>query len=208
MMHFHNAMMIAAERLQNSVAKPRIGTVSAYDPNTFMVKVTLQPEAIESGWLQLGSPMVGNQYGVFCAPMIGDQVEVQFIDGDISSGVVSMRFFNDAARALTVQAGEMWIVHQSGSLIKLTNDGRVTVTDKAGSTATLNGDGTATVTASSGLTINANTQLNGNLIVSGSISDQNGTKGTVQKIRDSYDVHTHGGVQPGTGNTSTPSNTL
>jgi phage baseplate assembly protein V len=132
MMHLHNAMFAAAERSQSAIAKPRLGLVSGYDPNMYMVKVLLQPENVETGWLPLGSPMVGNQFGIFGGPAIGDQVEVQFPDGDLSSGIVSMRFFNDQARPLAVPSGEVWIVHKSGSFLKLHNDGSIEMNAAAG----------------------------------------------------------------------------
>lgn len=65
----------------------------------------------------------------------------------------------------------------------------------------------ATVTAAT-TTINGNVQINGTLLVSQDISDQNGAKGTLQHIRDNYDIHTHSGVTTGSGTTGTPSNTL
>jgi phage baseplate assembly protein gpV len=65
---------------------------------------------------------------------------------------------------------------------------------------------TATVNASGGATVNANTQVNGNLIVSGDISDKNGASGTLQHVRDNYNVHTH--TDPQGGITGGPSNSL
>ena len=58
------------------------------------------------------------------------------------------------------------------------------------------------------MTLIGNVQINGTLIVSQQISDQNGAKGTMQHVRDNYDVHTHPGIQPGSGNTGIPSNAL
>lgn len=187
---------------------PRHATISSYDPATHAVKVMVQPENIESNWMPLGAIGVGNNWGVVVGPQIGDQVHVSFAEGDFNSGVIVARVFSVQAVPPAVPSGEIWMLHKFGALLKLTNDGKVTVTDKAGSTVVLNGDGTGTATFASGMTINANTQINGNLIVSGNISDQNATKGTVQHIRDNYDVHTHGGVQTGAGNTGTPSNTI
>ena len=65
---------------------------------------------------------------------------------------------------------------------------------------------TSTINASGGATVNANTQINGNLIVSGSITDQNGAHGTLQHVRDNYNVHTH--TDPQGGSVSGPSNSL
>ena len=50
--------------------------------------------------------------------------------------------------------------------------------------------------------------MDGDVLVSGDISDQNGTHGTVGNLRDTYDIHTHGGVSPGGGNTAVPNQTV
>lgn len=195
----------------HQIAYMRVGTVASYDPSNYTVKVALQPEGAVTGWLPLVSAWVGNGWGMFSPPSIGDQIEVQFHDGDFDAGVACQRFFNDQARPLSVPGGEFWLVHKLGALVKLTNDGKVTITDKAGSTAVLNGDGTATVTASGGLTLNANTQINGNLSVSGNV----GAGGTVTAPNvvgttnvtfggKSGVAHTHSGVQTGPGNTGAP----
>lgn len=125
-----NAM---AQRARNADdrAGTRLGTISSYDPNTFSVKVQLQPSGLETGWIPLGSPWVGSGWGMFCAPAVGEMVEVEFQEGGAEAGVVSMRFFNDVERPLPVPAGEFWLVHQSGSLLKFHNDGTVEVTAAA-----------------------------------------------------------------------------
>lgn len=197
MQHFMNAMLQQAERHSDSIAKPRLGLVSGYDPSTHMVKVNLQPENIETGWLPLGAIAVGNGWGICCGPQIGDQVEVQFPDGDLSSGIVSMRSFNDSNRPPAVPSGEYWIVHKSGSFLKMHNDGSIEISAAAGITYT----GTSHA-------FHGPVTMDKTLVVTQDISDQNGTKGTLQHIRDNYDAHTHGNVQNGSGNTSTPSNSL
>jgi NADPH-dependent 2,4-dienoyl-CoA reductase/sulfur reductase-like enzyme len=80
--------------------------------------------------------------------------------------------------------------------------------DQAGSLVTLNGDGTGTMTFAGGLTVNADMQVNGNIVASGDISDQNGAKNTLQHVRDVFDDHDHGNVQNGSGTTNPPNQTL
>lgn len=186
----------------------RIGTIDTYDHANYCARVIIQPEGSRTGLLPIVAPWSGNGWGMFCPPTAGDVVEVHFQEGDIEAGFICGRFYNNISRPLDVPSGEFWLVHKTGAFFKLTNDGKVTATDKAGSTIVMNGDGTGAANFSGGLTLNANVQINGNLIASGSISDQNGAKGTVQHIRDNYDVHTHPGIQPGSGNTGTPSTPL
>jgi uncharacterized protein involved in type VI secretion and phage assembly len=203
MRHFRNAMIRAAEQHADSIAKPRIGLISGYDPAKYLVKVTLQPENVETGWIPLGAPAVGNGWGICYGPQIGDQVEVNFIDGDLSSGMAALRFFNVDNLPPGAPSGEYWMVHQSGSFLKMHNDGSIEINAAAGITYT-----GASHAFHGPVTMDETLQVTQDMTAGGNISDQGGSKGTVQKIRDNYDSHTHGNVQNGSGNTSTPSNSL
>ena len=213
MKYLANAMRAQALRALNAnIATARLGTVDGYDPNRHSVKVKLQPEGATTGWLPLLTPWAGNEYGCFIAPLLGDQMMVVFQEGDVDAGVAIGMLHSDVDRPLVVQGGECWLVHKTGSLVKLTNDGKATVSDKAGTTIVLNGDGTATLTATGGLTVDANVQVNGNLTASGNLADVNGAHGTLAALRTDYDAHTHTvpNVLNGTGTatTSAPSPTI
>ncbi|UZJ58547.1 phage baseplate assembly protein V [Pseudomonas sp. KU26590] len=103
----------------------RSGTISGYDPGSHCVKVTIQPEGYDTGWIQLAALGVGNGWGVMVGPQIGDEVSVAFDDGDPNLGKVTGRYFSDVSPPPAVQSGETWIVHKSGSLLKFHNDGSV-----------------------------------------------------------------------------------
>ncbi len=106
---------------------PHAGIISSYDPVNFAVKVRLQPHDVETGWLPLMSPWVGNGWGMFCAPSLGDLIDVQFLEGSAEVGFACLRWFTDSARPLNVPSGEFWLVHSSGAYLKLTNDGKVAI---------------------------------------------------------------------------------
>ena len=114
-----------AERQQQNVGKTKIGTVTSYDPNNYAIKALLQPEEIETGWIPLGSPLVGNGWGVFLPPSSGDQVIISFQENGHEVPLATLRLYDDKNRPLVVPSGEMWLVHKSGSYIKLTNDGKI-----------------------------------------------------------------------------------
>lgn len=137
-----NTMKLHAQQQVGQIATVRVGQVSSYDPGNYSAKVLLQPEGAETGWLPVMSQWVGNGWGLFSPPTPGDLVEVQFIDGDFTQGVVCLRFFNDLARPLNVPSGELWLVHKSGAYVKLTNDGKLSLSDGHGASIALNGDGT------------------------------------------------------------------
>lgn len=156
-------------------AQSRSGIVSSYDPNRHAVKVMMQPENVELvGWIPVSAPGVGNGFGVLVGPNIGDMVQVTFNEGSERAPRVTARFFSNTNPPVVVQSGETWIVHKSGSTVKLTNDGKVTLIDKAGSSVVMNGDGTGVMTFASGLTVNANTKIVGTLLVTKTITGQGG----------------------------------
>lgn len=120
----------------NGTTFSRDGTVSSYDPDSHMVKVTIQPEGYDTGWIQLPALGVGNGWGVLVGPQIGDEVRVEFEGGDPNLGKVTGRYFNDTAPPPAVPSGETWLLHRSGSLMKFHNDGSVEVAAAAGMTYT------------------------------------------------------------------------
>lgn len=120
-----NQMRAEALRALANRAKTRLGLVTSYDPGAYCVKVTIEPEGTETGWLPLLSPWVGNEWGLFAPPTIGDMVELSFQEGDTEAGIAGARFFSDANRPLPVPSGEFWLVHQSGSMVKFLNDGSI-----------------------------------------------------------------------------------
>lgn len=120
-------------RLQSMLAgegriSSRLATVISYDSKNHSAKVMIQPENVESGWLPIASQWVGNGWGIFAAPSPGDVVIVTFQEDDFTAGIITSRLFNDTSRPLDVASGELWLVHQSGSLLKFHNDGTVELT--------------------------------------------------------------------------------
>ena len=142
-----NAIRMQAVAAANLRSHPKIGTISGYDPNKQAVKVLLQPEGNETGWIPLGSLWVGNGWGLVCAPNLGSQVEVTFVDGNDESGSANLRFFSNVEQGPAAPGGEFWIVHAKGQRFQLENDGTVLLTDGQGAAITLNGDGTISITA-------------------------------------------------------------
>jgi phage baseplate assembly protein V len=209
MKHQFNMMKQIAEAAMGARATVRHGLVSSYDPGNYCAKVRIQPEDTETGWLPVVSPWVGNGWGLFAPPLIGDLVEVQFQEDNFEAGFVCQRFFNDSDRPLSVPSGEFWLVHKSGSFLKFHNDGTVELNAAGTLTSTApQWNHTGPVHITGDMTVTGNETVTQNITAGQDIYDRNGTKGTIQHVRDNYDVHTHGGVQTGGGNTSTPSNSL
>lgn len=190
-----NIVRREAQKAMDQRAMVRMGILSAYDPNNYAAKVRLQPEDVETGWLPIHSPAAGNGYGFFFGPTPGDVVEVHFQEGGKGAGFVGLRQFGDVNRPVPVQSGEFMVIHPSGSTFRLTNDGKSTVADSSGASFTLNADGSAT--------LDADLLVNGDIRATGDITDLNDGSGSLNSLRQAYDVHRHGNVQNGGGVTAT-----
>jgi phage gp45-like len=122
-----NTMKAEAMKAMALLAKCKIGLIANYDPNNYAVKVTLMPEGLTTGWIPLFSQWVGNGWGMFAGPKIGTSCAVFFQENDVNCGFAMLGGFNDVERPLQVPSGEFWLVHQTGSYIKVQNDGSITL---------------------------------------------------------------------------------
>lgn len=175
---FWNAVKARAAALDGMSAQARFGVVASFDANAYAARVMMQPEDLLSGWLPVLSSWIGAGWGMAVPLSPGDQVMVLGQEGDAEQAVVIGRVWSNAAQAPNAPAGEFWLVHQSGSFIKLRNDGTIILQ-------------ASTVS------------IEGNLMVSGEISDLGGGHGSIDALRQAYDRHTHPDAQGGqTGATS------
>lgn len=136
--------------------------------NGMQVKVLLQPEGVLTDWLPIVSPMVGNGWGLCHLPPVGTPVLCAPDAGDHTSLVVLGSTWNTANQPPANPAGEMWLVHSSGSSVKLTNNGQVAVADASGASLDLMNNGTIAITGA--LTVSSNITMTGTLAVTGKIT--------------------------------------
>lgn len=122
-----NAIKMQAGRLDSRVGQPRFGTVTSVKTDMAIAKVRLQPDGILTGWLPVLSSWIGNGWGLVCQPSPGDQVLVIPQEGNAEHGVIVGRSFSEQNRPPDAPIGEFWIVHKSGSALKLTNDGTIRI---------------------------------------------------------------------------------
>lgn len=204
MQHLMNSMKATAQQVGQNRASTRHGIITSYDQSNYAVKVTLQPDNVVTGWMPLKSAWIGNGWGMFAPPTIGDAVEVVYQEDDGGVGSVGLRFFNDVDRPLSCPSGEFWIVHKSGSLLKFHNDGTVELVSSGTLTSTApqwNHNGalkvTGLITGQGGMAISGGSgaTLTGNLAV---------TSGDVTADAISLKTHKHSGVQTGGGITGLP----
>lgn len=178
-----------ALRAANATQLTRIGTVMSFDPNRYTVKVNIQPENVSTGWIPLATQWVGSGWGMAAPPSIGDSVEVHFLQGNSDAAYAALRFFSSNVPPPKAPSGEFWLVHQSGSVIKMHNDGTVEIHT---------GTNNLNITA-------ANVNVTGNVRVTGDITDNIGTTNeSLASMRTKYNIHTHNGVNTGIGTTNVP----
>jgi phage baseplate assembly protein gpV len=108
--HFRNLMRQEATRALRRIADPRCGTIQSYNPYTYQAKVLISPELVLTDWIPILSQAVGNGFGVYGAPNIGDQVFVEFLENDRRSPLITGRVNDSAHQPPAVPAGEIWIM--------------------------------------------------------------------------------------------------
>ena len=62
-----------------------------------------------------------------CPPSPGDQVLLVPQEGDVEQGIIIGRSFSNKQMPPVVPVGECWLMHQSGSFLKLCNDGTIQI---------------------------------------------------------------------------------
>jgi phage baseplate assembly protein V len=170
--HIFNVMKASAAALDGLGGVLRYALVASYNPEIYAVKVRFQPEDVMSGWLPVATIWAGAGWGLAAPTPIGAQVLVLCQENDAEQGVIIGVLWSAVDRPVTAPAGELWLVHQTGSFVKLTEDGNISLQA-----------GVVNVT--------------GNFVVSGDISDQGGQHGTLRSLRTAYDGHVHNLPQGG-----------
>lgn len=120
-----NALKSHAWSLDHTGGQVKFGTVTSVDYQTAMARVQIQPDGVLSGWLPMLSHWVGNGWGMVCPPNPGDQVLLIPQEGDIEQGIIVGRAFSNGQRPPVAPGNEFWLVHQTGSFLKLCNDGTI-----------------------------------------------------------------------------------
>ena len=191
-----NAMRLEALAVVGQKAFQKIGIVTGYNPNTYSAKVNIQPENTETGYLPILSQWVGNQWGAFSPPSTGDIVIVNFLEGNYENGFIILGNYNNQFQPLSVSSGEYWLVHQSGSYLKLTNDGNIVIFANEDLNITINSSNHGAVNITGNVNITGDTTITGKLTVTSDITSTGGNVSdhldSMEDIRSTYNIHVHG----------------
>ncbi len=109
-----------------ALGQPRHALVTSVDAVSHAVKVTIQPEGLESGWIPDGA-IAASGLRIACPAEIGTQVLVVPVEGDAEHPVVVARLFDvilmppsSPATGSPVQPGELGIFLDGGNYVHLT----------------------------------------------------------------------------------------
>jgi phage baseplate assembly protein V len=128
---FRNVIRQEAQRATADLSLPRAGIVTHYDPARYCARVLLQPEGIQTGYLPIKTEFAGNGWRDYSPPSLGQVVDVHFQQGGKEAGYIAGCFYSAKTKPLAVPSEERWIVHKTGTAIKLTNDGNVLISAAA-----------------------------------------------------------------------------
>ena len=134
-----------------AIGQPRHGTVTSVDPVNHAVKVMIEPDGVESGWIPDGV-MAAAGLKIACPSEVGTQVILVSIEGDAEHPIVIGRLFDTVvippvspATSQPVQAGEIGVFLEGGTYLHLTQAGIF-----VGGNVTINGSLTTTGDVSAG----------------------------------------------------------
>jgi phage baseplate assembly protein gpV len=111
----------------------RAGLVTAWDSQKHLAKVMFQPEGHETGWIKVHTMAAGNGNGHMTGltpgdgKTTGDQVLVNYQEGDFETGAITARLHSKVDAPPTVLAGEQLLSTPVGHSIKMANDKSTTI---------------------------------------------------------------------------------
>jgi phage baseplate assembly protein V len=238
--YLNNKAKYEASVTSNTTIVAKKGIVTGFNPGAWTIDVLFYPLTSEDGndagavQVPLASSWVGNGWGLYCAPPENIEAVVLYESGDLQIPIgINFIFSGETQPIQGVSSGEAWLVHQSGSFIKLNNDGKLLIngnTEIDITTPTLNVTTTGAININAGTiaTIQATAEINlqapvvnvsENLVITNNLSANNGqttmddgvfnakavhAQEDVTAAGISLDSHVHSGVQNGSGSTNPP----
>lgn len=171
-----NHVFQAINRNQQNIGYVQLGIITSINPANSSIKVMIQPEQYETGFIPYSTPFIG----WYAVPRIGTQVVVLFQEGskDVAIGAFSLYWQGDQPPS-GLEEGEVILHHTNGSFIKLNNSGDIDI------------NATGNVNVTSPHTNVSNGGATDFLVL-------------FNNLKTAFDNHTHTGVQSGGSNTGAP----
>lgn len=111
-------------------AFPQCGVVTSVDYDIHRVKVFLPLLELETDYIRVGSQYVGVGWGLHILPHIGNEVLVNFPNGDLNNGIVVCKLFSEECDPAPQEGDNLTLVHESGSVLRFDRAGNVTLEAK------------------------------------------------------------------------------
>jgi phage baseplate assembly protein gpV len=183
-------MKLAASMMLGGRAICRVGLVSAYQGQPFSAKVRIMHEDVETGWLPIVTVFGAGGWGLAAAPVVDAQAVVIYQESDPTIGMVLGFLFSVGDQPPgPVASGDMWLTHGTGSLLKFTSDGNVTVNAHA-----------KMIMQASEFDLTGTVKVTGDIHATGTVTGDTDVKtGTI-----ALKTHVHPGVTSGPSVTGTP----
>lgn len=150
-------------RFFNRIPKAHVGLIDSWDATNHAAKVKHATEVDSngnpriSGWIPARLAAGGANGSWVIGPTPGDQVIVDYLDGDPDSPYVAGFLHNDVDRAPVVQSGEAHLKTKAAS-VHIDASGNVTITTTGTVTHNV---GNHSIVASGNVTISGNVDING-----------------------------------------------
>jgi phage baseplate assembly protein gpV len=205
-----NHILGRAQTQGQGTALAKFGTISSWDSNTYMARISWQPDAtgddgnpVESGWahgltlavglLNVQVPhSIGQQ--VFCVPNAGDG-DAMVIAGFIYDNISRPPVVPNAISGGPVAAvpGELIISTTAGFVMRVCDDGSMFIQSN-----------TAVNVQAPTVNLKGNLAVDGNITSTGDVSDHHDS---LANVRNHSNTHIHSGVQSGASTTGAPTTT-
>jgi phage baseplate assembly protein V len=111
-------------------AQSQYGVVTSVNEETYRVKVQLTLLGIETDYIRVGSQYVGAGWGLRALPHVGNEVVVEFPNGDWNNGIVTWRLYSEECDPTPQEGDSLTLVHESGSILRFDKAGNVTLEAK------------------------------------------------------------------------------
>lgn len=106
---------------------PQCGIVTAFNPATYRAKVHLPLLSTETDWIRVGSTYVGAGWGLRTPLHTGNEVLVNFPNGDLNNGIIVCALWSEDCDPTPQEGGNFCLVHESGSLLRFGTDGSIVI---------------------------------------------------------------------------------
>lgn len=119
-----NHMMQAINRNQQNIGYVQLGIITSVNPKNSSIKAQIQPDNYETGFIPYLTPWIG----WYAPPTSGQQVVVLYQEGSKNVPIGAMVVYTPSMLPPAgLVSGEAILHHSSGSSIKLSNSGDITV---------------------------------------------------------------------------------